>query len=1156
MPRALALLLATFLVQQQWQYAAASVTTVNDLNDSSSGDCSDGSTTCNLRAAVALADGIPIFLSEGTHVMTEGAITINNDTKIYGNGDHLVVIDGTSNADRLFTVSSGVKLSIEGVKISDFSSSDSGACIYSEGTVVTSNSTFEDCSTSVAGSGNDNGGGAIFGRSGSVYASNVTFNRNSAADANGGAVFVHELSVLDVSDSLFTNNQAKTTGGAVAYRCESVSTNSIIKGSHFKSNTANKGGGLGFVSSYRRYDLAVTDSNFDENVAYLYGGGISVLASSNENIAATTFTVTDSDFNGNKVLRKGDAWSYDISYGGGAIQTYRSSSASPRLDTVISGCSFVDSFSWCNGGALYMSAVEESADFTTDIQDGTIFKNNNASHYGNDIYSLWGQEPTCTVTACEAGTFINQTYLADCYNAASDSSCSCTFRQTCGNCEVGTFSDTSDATRCKNCTAGSVATVASSACTDCQAGTYAAASGDACSDCEAGTYQSESVQTACDLCGQGTYNNNTGSSSSADCVECPAGRYNNHTGSTALNDCVRCGVGKYSETLGAFYSTTCIDCASGKYLNWIGASSTCDCTDCASGFHSSKAGSEKCDICKAGTSAYAGSTSCSACVAGTYSNVSGSETCTDCSSGTVSLDYATNCTVCDAGKYTTEKQDSCALCTAGTYSNERGATSCSDCSKGKTSSSPFLACTNCTAGKYATNDASTFCATCSGSGYSSEGASECLTCIKGSYLQVDNVTRLNVACSLCEAGTISTVAGLLRCDDCDAGTYSSAAGATECTSCEAGSYAAHKGASQCEACPSGEISEEEAASACSPCNTGTFSNGTGSTECLECPTGTTTSSDGMTECDICDILYYTPDSDIRTSYCDVYGDCYKHAVCDLCENIVIRDSAGVRINEGKAEIIKCNKKDVTLSTLPIEPGFWRDNIGAMTIHECLNADACKQKTYNETTTDSGGRRLSTEITEDFCEPGYYGPLCAVCARGETEEDRKRRGVEGEEGKVDYYLTSQYECLQCNGETGLTTLSSTNAWKLFGTTMLVLVIVGALYYNKESIKKWMKDNNESYENVSTHATILAITYQILVEFTAVHVSSGGEGIASPFKEWLSFFDFLSFDVLQVVPITCIEETTYVSNVLVMTLTPLILTLIAGSVEFFQTKHEVP
>ena len=52
LPRALALLLATFLVQQQWQYAAASVTTVNDLNDSSSGDCSDGSTTCNLRYGV------------------------------------------------------------------------------------------------------------------------------------------------------------------------------------------------------------------------------------------------------------------------------------------------------------------------------------------------------------------------------------------------------------------------------------------------------------------------------------------------------------------------------------------------------------------------------------------------------------------------------------------------------------------------------------------------------------------------------------------------------------------------------------------------------------------------------------------------------------------------------------------------------------------------------------------------------------------------------------------------------------------------------------------------------------------------------------------------------------------------------------------------
>jgi len=43
---------------------------------------------------------------------------------------------------------------------------------------------------------------------------------------------------------------------------------------------------------------------------------------------------------------------------------------------------------------------------------------------------------------------------------------------------------------------------------------------------------------------------------------------------------------------------------------------------------------------------------------------------------------------------------------------------------------------------------------------------------------------------------------------------------------------------------------------------------------------------------------------------------------------------------------------------------------------------------------------------------------------------------------------------------------------------------------------------------------------------------------------------------VVPITCIEETTYVSNVMVMTLSPLFLTLIAASVQVFQSKIEVP
>lgn len=37
----------------------------------------------------------------------------------------------------------------------------------------------------------------------------------------------------------------------------------------------------------------------------------------------------------------------------------------------------------------------------------------------------------------------------------------------------------------------------------------------------------------------------------------------------------------------------------------------------------------------------------------------------------------------------------------------------------------------------------------------------------------------------------------------------------------------------------------------------------------------------MTECDVCETNYFTTDSNIRTSYCDAYGECYKHADCEM-----------------------------------------------------------------------------------------------------------------------------------------------------------------------------------------------------------------------------------------------------------------------------------
>lgn len=63
---------------------------------------------------------------------------------------------------------------------------------------------------------------------------------------------------------------------------------------------------------------------------------------------------------------------------------------------------------------------------------------------------------------------------------------------------------------------------------------------------------------------------------------------------------------------------------------------------------------------------------------------------------------------------------------------------------------------------------------------------------------------------------------------------------------------------------------------------------------------------------------------------------------------------------------------------------------------------------------------------------------------------------------------------------------------------------------------------------------------MIEFTSVHVSSGGGGLPKPFDSFMEFFDFLSFDLVQIVPLGCMGSTDYRTSVLLMTLIPLAIT----------------
>ena len=221
---------------------------------------------------------------------------------------------------------------------------------------------------------------------------------------------------------------------------QSNSPTVLVKGGSFKSNTAVKGGAIGTLSYYLGQALSIESVDFDSNIAYQRGGAVSIRSSNDAAVDVSTLDVSGSKFKDNLVFKKNSGVAYSDTYGGGAIHTSSATACSasdedscPRLDTTISACEFIDSGSWANGGALFLSATSS---YTTTISDGTVFTGSNASHDGNDIYLAAGGTPTCSATACDAGTYINKTFDADCWDASDGEACSCSYATICADCEV------------------------------------------------------------------------------------------------------------------------------------------------------------------------------------------------------------------------------------------------------------------------------------------------------------------------------------------------------------------------------------------------------------------------------------------------------------------------------------------------------------------------------------------------------------------------------------------------------------------------------------------------------------------------------------------------------------------------------------------------
>lgn len=332
-----------------------------------------------------------------------GLPAITSDITILGNGAIIRRLDGSPDF-RFVRVNSGAQLELQNLTLRNGATSAHGGAIRVDGTLALSFVTLEDNQSGSSG-------GAIHNAGGTLDIANSTFENNQTTGTsfqNGGAI--DNTGTVTITFSSFINNvnsasSATATGGAIR-NFSSAASLTVLNSTFIGNVSSNDGGAIENTGG----TLLVRDSEFRDNhtigvADYREGGAIfsnttlpveitrSVFIdnytspdSNNSdggavflNGSGSTFTITDSLFEGNTV--------YDD---GGALAI--------RNNTIvdINNTEFINNTTtatddYRNGGAIHL------ADADVTIADSTFTGNNTSSSgYGGAI-SSWGDDSVVDV---------------------------------------------------------------------------------------------------------------------------------------------------------------------------------------------------------------------------------------------------------------------------------------------------------------------------------------------------------------------------------------------------------------------------------------------------------------------------------------------------------------------------------------------------------------------------------------------------------------------------------------------------------------------------------------------------------------------------------------------------------------------------------------
>jgi len=162
-----------------------------------------------------------------------------------------------------------------------------------------------------------------------------------------------------------------------------------------------------------------------------------------------------------------------------------------------------------------------------------------------------------------------------------------------------------------------------------------------------------------------------------------------------------------------------------------------------------------------------------------------------------------------------------------------------------------------------------------------------------------------------------------------------------CSRCAAGRFKPSAGPAPCELCDVGTFQQLAGSSACALCLAGEYQPEVGSVECRRCEDGRY-SLPGASRCTMCAVGYFRESASSPVSQC---------APCAQLRGV----SCGL---------------NATVMTFNVSKGYWRHSPFTMQTH------ACK---WSNGWTPCKGQSDPGVDGDGYCEPGYTGPRCEVCA---------------------------------------------------------------------------------------------------------------------------------------------------------------------------------